>query len=86
MKLTSKGKCVDIIRWNLQGLELMCVQHLEVKAMKRNQQWNWGWTFRKKFRGHENSNVRKFIKEGKTMANMADRLNSMIFLSVLYCE
>ena len=27
MKLTNKGKCVDIIRWNLQGLELVSVQH-----------------------------------------------------------
>ena len=36
--------------------------------------------------GHENSNVRKFMKEGKTMANMGDSLNSMIFLSGLYSE
>ena len=36
--------------------------------------------------GNENSNVINFIKEGKTMANVADRLNSIILLSGVYIE
>ena len=86
MKLTSKGERVDINRWNWQGLELMSVQHLEVKAMKKTSNETGDEHSGRNSGGHENSNVRKFIKEGKTMANMADRLNSMIFLSGLYIE
>ena len=86
MKLTSKGKCVNIARWNWQGLELVSLQHLEVKAMKRNQQLNRMNILEEIHWGNENSNVINFIKEGKTMANVADRLNSVILLSGVYIE
>ena len=87
MKLTNKGKCVDIIRWNLQGLELVSVQHFRGQGNEEKPVMKLRMNIQgKNSGGHENSNVRKFMKKGKTVANMGDSLNSMIFLSGLYSE